>query len=329
MSDTPLHLNNLFSLQTQYDKILSKYNLTAREYQNELNSLRNKNEKYDRIQRYLSSLGKTDTIKELQATESTTAPANMKSLGYLDSQYESDITDILANLRDQEGLLVLLQGKRFVGTNVAGYEFVSNATECIDLCNKTNECTGATFKGNENGGVCYINEGAGEIQPDPNSTAIVNKLQVFLNMIYDYNKQLMDINYQIQTAITDERSTNQDSLDLGNSLTNKELEQRNSQLMKQRNVINELFQQYDTNNYGLRDTNLSVTQRFYKYRLWIVLLITSILVSIYFIYGLSGLYKILPVIFVFATWLIGFPYLTFILLVVSLFYLLYKYVPTM
>ena len=331
MSDTTTssYLNNLFSLQTQYDKILNKYNFTVREYQNELKTLRNNNELYNRVQNYLSTLGDTDAINELQTTDTSTSTVDMKPSSYLDSLYESDITDILAELRDQEGLLVLQQGRAFWGSSEIGDEFVADATECLDLCNTIDECSGATFKGNENGGLCYIREGPGQIQPNVDSTAIVSKLQVFLSMIYEYNKQLTDLNNQIQDAVAAEPSTNQNAVELGNSIANETLEQRSAELTKQREVINELFQQYDTNRFGLNDTKLTVTQRFYQYRIWIILLIISILVSIYFIYGISGLYIIFPILFIFSTWFLGFSYLTFLILVISLFYLLYKYIPTM
>jgi len=196
--------------------------------------------------------------------------------------YKAAVSEYINHLKNSrtDPSFVTIQGYAYNGTGTAGDSNATTLQECIASCSSSNTCTGATFVSNR----CLIRTGDSPIVSSTNdSYAIVPKgKQLLLNM-ENINKQLLNINKQlldkIGTSKTTYYRTHEDA-----GTKNRELIKSYESLMKERETIEKMLDDYETLSSAQNENDIKLTQNYYTYILLLILSIT-VVILLYVIFG--------------------------------------------
>jgi hypothetical protein len=172
-----------------------------------------------------------------------------------------------------------IQNALYNGTMDLGQGEAASLQECQASCENTSGCTGAIYnKGNNNDSMCLLRGGNGNVSSaDENSYAIIPKEKQLLLIIQNINKQLTDINQEIQTI-----SSN--NAQLANSQTNsrigksKELMNQFQQLIKEKTKINNMVSEFDKLDQVQDEGLVVITKNYYSFVLLLLLAILFIFI---------------------------------------------------
>ncbi len=97
--------------------------------------------------------------------------------------------------KKEPNIFVSLKNKSWWGTSSITDEVVSDEAACVANCSTNDECSGATFDPKNN--YCWIRSGPGTLSSNPNTIAIVNRLQDDIRVLKTLNTKLLDVTDQI------------------------------------------------------------------------------------------------------------------------------------
>ena len=170
----------------------------------------------------------------------------------------------------------------YTGTDM-GQNASATLQECQASCESTKGCTGATFNTSNNETMCLLRGGNGIVSSaDENSYAILPKEKQMLLIVQNLNKQLTDINKEIQTISSNNTKllNSQTNSRIGKS---KELMNQFDQLIKEKTKINEMVSEFDKLDQVQNEGMIVITKNYYSF---ILLLLLSI-IFIFILYKTS------------------------------------------
>lgn len=166
----------------------------------------------------------------------------------------------------------------YTGTDI-GQNASATLQECQASCESTNGCTGATFnKGNDDEPMCLLRSGNGIVSSaDENSYAILPKEKQLLLIVQNINKQLTDINKEIQTISSNNTPllNSQTNTRIGKS---KELMNQFQQLIKEKTKINSMVSEFDKLDQVQNEGTLIITKNYYSFILLLLLAVIFIFI---------------------------------------------------
>lgn len=180
-------------------------------------------------------------------------------------QAVADYLDFIANTPpDAPPLFVTIRGKAFVGTASAGQTTASTLRECIQACEQTPQCSGATFKNDQ----CNIRKGESPLlNADMTTTAIIRKKKQLLMRVESLNDQLIKSADSLEKAI----------VRAGNKMDNhrpsqSELIDKYNQLQQERSEIRRVLEQYEVSEKADTETGRVTTKKYWIY-IFIIIII--------------------------------------------------------
>jgi len=181
--------------------------------------------------------------------------------------------------------MVSVKGATYWGTT--GLTTTNSATlqQCQALCASTSGCSGATFNASINGRpLCSLRSGDSSVSSGgPNDYAILPQGKYLLSIVHSINRQLTDINQQIQ-----DKTSNGDELydkqQHDRKVNSKNLIRQFSILSEDRKKIEEVVKEYENLDEEEKDTSLLATQNYYSF----LLLFVRFIVIIFIVYGITN-----------------------------------------
>jgi len=182
-------------------------------------------------------------------------------------------------INTKDNTLVEMPDSAFIGESNLNVLGESNVSACQSECSANKSCSGATFDLNLNN--CTLFSGSGSIVPTTNSVAIVQQAIKYSNRLKELNTEM--------TSLTQEM----------NNLSNenhKQVSQNNSQmqqqgeiiktnhtiLIKERKVIDNMLNQFQTINAAYEDGNTHVNANYLNFIVFLFIAIFLILLLIRF-----------------------------------------------
>jgi len=174
---------------------------------------------------------------------------------------------------------VNMKGQSYLGTKTLQQINNTNLNNCQALCGNNINCSGATFKSN----VCILKTGDSQIIPSTNdSYAIVEQGKVLLTNMENLNKELIDINKNIiNTSNQLKPYFNTNRVGIKNNTI--ELNDDYKELMKERDKILNLLNDYKTLDNTQNEYEIKITENYYYYILYFILII----IIVYLLYKIS------------------------------------------
>jgi len=152
---------------------------------------------------------------------------------------------------------------------------VRSIQECVTSCSSNRLCTGATY--NSSNKMCYLKQGPGTIvAADRIYSSIAPKSKILLYNIQTMNNELININQQIKTALSNSSLRNT----AGNQRT---LSNKYNRLMRERDEINKYIKEYESLDSTYSNDVIQNTQNYYTY----VLLCVLVILCIWLVFKLS------------------------------------------
>ncbi len=185
---------------------------------------------------------------------------------------------------------IVIPGKKFWGTGQAGAQSVYNGVtveKCKALCASNSKCSGATFSPDANGkAMCWLRSGEGELTPALDTDkAIIPEAKKYLLTIESANKQLIKTNSEIQKIIK-QTTPLYNTIKSEGQEQNKELIQSYTQLISEREKIEEMLLAYQDLDAAAKQGDIKITQSYYSYFLLVVIAVGAIII----LYKFSGIF---------------------------------------
>jgi hypothetical protein len=190
------------------------------------------------------------------------------------NKYKSEYNDFFNTPITDFKKLIPLQNKAFWGTNSISDSTVSSVNECIDNCNKTQSCTGATFNPDNN--QCYLRSGIATPVVQDNYTALVSFYVYKLSILNSYNQQLQTLITKINDFIASNSININTKTLLENSL---QLKKDFDRLTKENQNINDLQQDINTQN-----NSAFVNANYAQFNLYFVIFLFIIISSFFILF---------------------------------------------
>ena len=211
------------------------------------------------------------------------------TLSLLDSNNNIIETKSLSDLQIQtidfnasgqsERSFVNMKGQSYLGTGTLQQINNTNLNNCQALCGSNSKCSGATFKSN----TCILKTGDSQIIPSSNdSYAIIPEGKKLLMNMENLNQELININEKITNKLNKlEPYFNNNSIDRKNNTIL--LIQNYKKLIKEREDILQVLDDYKTLDNTQNDYEIKITQNYYFYILYFILII----IILYLLYKIS------------------------------------------
>jgi hypothetical protein len=217
------------------------------------------------------STEKTQTNEPNEANESESMILHLETLhsqyNQLLIRYEQAVANYVGLLQqDSSDSLVSIPGQSFWGSGSLSSKESVSLQECQASCASTKGCTGATF--NPDKQTCWLRSGKGPLIPSlPNDYAIVSKAESLLQTIESINVELTQVNQEILNVIQNGQSIYNTQTQNRKENT-EQLMQEYHQLVKERNNIKKIVQQYQDLDERQVEGNLMVYQKYYLFLGW-------------------------------------------------------------
>ena len=193
------------------------------------------------------------------------------------NSYQSLVTEFQNTYaKDTNTLLDKAENSKFeTASNDLNSLAVRSIQECVRSCSSNRLCTGATY--NSSNKMCYLKQGPGTIVvADKMYSSIAPKSKILLYNIQTMNSELININRQIKTALSNSSLNN--TANRKNILTNKY-----NQLMRERDEINKYIKEYESLDSSYNNDVIQNTQNYYIY----VLLCVLAIICVWLVFKLS------------------------------------------
>lgn len=181
--------------------------------------------------------------------------------------------------------MVSVKGSTYWGTS--GLTATNSATlqQCQALCASTSGCSGATFNASINGRpLCSLRSGDSSVSSGgPNDYAILSQGKYLLSIVHSINKQLTDINKQIQDKIIHGDELYEDQQE-ARSINTQDLISQFTRLSEDREKIEVVVKEYENLDEQEKDTALLATQNYYSF----LLLFVRLIVIIFIVHGITN-----------------------------------------
>jgi lipopolysaccharide export LptBFGC system permease protein LptF len=187
------------------------------------------------------------------------------------TEYQSTYTEFMNTLKSNDTSLTTVENSAFAGSGIINTNPVSGINDCTTACSSNTSCSGATFTPSSNNN-CTLSSGSGSIVNSKNSTAIVQKGLYYSYQLQNLNKQLMDINQEINNTVNQSNKEYQNNLGQINE-RGQALEQNYVVLTGDRDRIEVMIREFETLNSAQQNSDINVTMNYYNY---IVLLFVAI-----------------------------------------------------
>jgi hypothetical protein len=169
-----------------------------------------------------------------------------------------------------------IKGQAFWGTHGLTGVNSNSLQECSALCSSDNRCTGATF--NPDKRLCWTRGGPGSTMPAlPNDYAIIPKSKQLLDISDSINRQINNVNRQMQIRI-----------DQLYSIYGRQIEKRNSNdynlineynnLNSERKKINEIIKEYQTLEQTENESSIFISKNYYLFFTFLLVSFLTIIV---------------------------------------------------
>ena len=202
-------------------------------------------------------------------------------------EYKRVVADYLADLNSDGSYnynidntkFSTIKGHTYLGTINLSQTKTSKLQECKALCSNTKGCSGATYNSSEtNKNNCKLKGGDSELSVGTDEdTAIVQKQKLLLFKIKSLNQQLLDTSKKIQKITTKEEKLNV-KLDNKLSENTQELVVQYEDLMKEKDKIAELMNDYQGLDEEQADGDLKLTSNYYSFILLLFLAIGIVII---------------------------------------------------
>ena len=240
------------------------------------------------IQNNQETTSEKETANVVLGLETLTAKYDILLTKY--KQISTDYTNYLKQTSPIESTFTTIQGKAYWGTGTAGdqsvYSDISSVNVCQAMCAKTSGCSGATYKPNVNGvSQCFLRSGESETIPSgDNDYAIVPLDMFYLIQMKDLNQQLTDTNNKILSIIQNQGESLYSSQVNERIEQSKILEENYIQLLKERENISAMIDDYNYLNTKQNENDISINQNYYSY----ILLVFIVILCVYILIRVSS-----------------------------------------
>ena len=189
------------------------------------------------------------------------------------TEYQKTYNDFINSINNKNNTFSTIDNSAFSG-NIINNTSATSINDCTNDCSSNTLCSGATFS-NSN---CTLSSGSGNIVNSTNSTAIVKQSLYYSNQLQKLNKQLMDINKEINNNINKSNGKYQTNLGVINE-REQALKQNYMVLTEDRIHIEQMIREFETLDSAQENGDINVTMNYYKYiiLLFIVLLLIFLL----------------------------------------------------
>jgi hypothetical protein len=308
-------LKHLSSLQSRYDKLLKDYEMAMKEYTAYTKT----------VNVELGSLGEFDKFAKTTNTP-TSGRVDYTNPTGKDDVVEKELSTLLKTIKEEEGL-VIQRNKVFWGSGKDKTIFTYSANACRTACQKRDTCSGASFikknSGSSKGG-CYLRTGTGKVRTREGSVAIVNNFVVLVAKLQQLNTRLLNINKKIVDANTQWKVNDVDTWREATYRLEDKTTDRHNELLDQREILDEMMQQYDSIEAGRNDTSIGTTQSLLWYRIFILLLVFIVIAGFVIIFNIDIGFLTSIWLVIFVLWFLGFTYLALFSLIVYILYYIYS-----
>ena len=194
--------------------------------------------------------------------------------------YKQAVADYANNLKqntnkDSLSKYATIPEKAFWGTGSAGndsYHAKVTVEKCKALCASNSKCTGATFIPSSTGDTtCFLRTGEGDLSPGSYYVGIIPESQKYLLTVESINKQLIKTNKQIQQIIKQSKPV-YDSIKIKSQAQNKELIKGYTQLIGERDKIEEMLKAYQDLDESEKEGEITITKNYYSYILLVAIM---------------------------------------------------------
>lgn len=173
-------------------------------------------------------------------------------------------------------LLDKAENSRFkTASNGLNFLAVRSIQECVRSCSSNRLCTGATY--NSSNKMCYLKKGPGTIMAAGNTySSIAPKSKILLYNIQTINSELININRQIETALSNSFLNN-------TGYNQAKLRNKYNRLMSDRDEINKYMKEYESLDSTYNNDVIKNRQNYYIY----VLLCVLTIICVWLVFKLS------------------------------------------
>jgi hypothetical protein len=222
-----------------------------------------------------------DNLDSLESTN-VQLEALEKEYMLIIKQYETAYANYISNLninnKDQSTSFSSLQGRSYWGTFGIKEGSAGTQKECESMCLSDTKCTGATF--NPSKRYCWIRGGDSGLTVGIDSDyALIPKIKENLILVKNLNEKLMDINKRISNKLNMIYPLAQEERNLQSQKQN-ELQQSYSSLVKEKTELEVALHEYDTLDETLSNNTLYVNQKNMSLRIWFILAIILLVITI-------------------------------------------------
>uniref|UniRef100_A0A6C0H5F4 Apple domain-containing protein n=1 Tax=viral metagenome TaxID=1070528 RepID=A0A6C0H5F4_9ZZZZ len=199
------------------------------------------------------------------------------------NKYKNEYNNFMSLNSSDLKKIIPLNDKSFWGKTAISDSSVNNQNDCIDLCKKNKNCSGATFVPQTN--QCMVRSGFGSINNDPNNVALVSNYVLKLSILLSYNEQLRSIIDKINEIVKN------NSLDIDKEIIKKNVEKlkKDSLILASENdkLQNIIYQQNILNSDVLNNSQI-VYSNYSVFFIYFSLFLFIIALSLFFIFPNSA-----------------------------------------
>ena len=239
-----------------------------------------KNEKQNIKQQVNSAKKSTMDLEKLKKEYSLQLNAYKQAVADYTSYLQQNASNTESNSSPK---YAVIPEKTFWGTGQPGNSSVSaNVTveKCKALCASNSKCSGATFSPDFYGNSrCWLRSGESDLSPGIPAfkmSAIIPEAQKYLLTIERTNKKLIQTNEQIQKIIKISEPVYND-IKTESREQNKELIQNYTQLISEREKIEEMLQAYQDLDETEKQGEIKITQNYYSYFLLVAIVVGAVI----------------------------------------------------
>ena len=161
--------------------------------------------------------------------------------------------------------LMEIKGASYWETAAISQKSAATLQECKASCAKTSGCSGATYNSSNN--TCMLRKGnSNVISSRPSEYAIVPKGKNLLKIVENIDRQLTNVNSQLQSKI-DQGEPVYNKNKVNSNKKNIELQKQYKELINERRSITDMLNEYQTLDQAYSEGNLSVNQNYYSFLL--------------------------------------------------------------
>uniref|UniRef100_A0A6C0E1X1 Apple domain-containing protein n=1 Tax=viral metagenome TaxID=1070528 RepID=A0A6C0E1X1_9ZZZZ len=208
-------------------------------------------------------------------------------------QYETAYANYISNLNSQQqepnnsDSFSAFQGRTYWGTYGIKEGSAGTQKECESMCLSDTKCTGATF--NPSKRYCWTRGGDSGLTVGTDSDyALIPKIKENLILLKNLNQRLMDLNKRISNKLSMLYPLAKEETNTKNEKQN-ELIQSYSDLVNEQTHLESVLKEYETLEDTLKNNTLYVTQKNMSLRIWVILAIILLVITLKIMVPMSEL----------------------------------------